>query len=126
VNATQRYELIRPILKHEKKPKQISKEHGRRVANTCLHLVKAPHIVIRGLEVRWFRKADPFYSDDKAGIFVTDSPHVSILNCEMWNDFWIGWPIGSGIATNRSLGLVADHNVIYQVEQDINTMQRCY
>ena len=26
MNATQRYELIRPILKHEKKPKQISEE----------------------------------------------------------------------------------------------------
>ena len=96
---------------------------GRREANVCLHLEKAPHVVIKGLEVRWFGRADMFYSDDKAGIFLTDSPHVSILNCKIWNDFWMGWPIGSGIAANRSPGLVADHNVIYQVEQGIRLYQ---
>jgi hypothetical protein len=52
---------------------------GRSEANVCLHLEKAPHVVIKGLEVRWFGRADTFYSDDKAGIFLADSAHVSIL-----------------------------------------------
>ncbi len=92
---------------------------ARREANTCLHLVNAPYVVIKGLEVRWFGVSGTFYSDNKAGIFIADSPHVSVLSCRMWNDFWMGWPIGSGIAANGSPGLVADHNIIYQVEQGI-------
>ena len=92
---------------------------SRHHANTCLTLRGAPHVVIRGLEVRWFGSGDTFYSYDKAGIAVHDSPHVTVANCKIWNDFWMGWPIGSGIAAWRSPDLVADHNVIYQMEQGI-------
>ena len=92
---------------------------SRHHAKTCLRLEHAPHVVIKGLEVRWFGKGDTFYSYDKAGIDVRDSPHVTVANCEIWNDFWMGWPIGSGIAAWRSPGLTADHNVIYQMEQGI-------
>ncbi len=55
---------------------------GRREANTCLRLTKSPYVAIKGLEVRWFGEADTFYSDDKAGILVTDSPHVSITELQ--------------------------------------------
>ena len=92
---------------------------GRRESTTCLRLENAPHVVIRGLEVRWFGKGGTFYSYNKAGVSVTDSPRVSVLNCRIWNDFWMGWPIGSGISATRSPGLVADRNVIYQMEQGI-------
>lgn len=92
---------------------------SRHYANTCLALREAPHVVIRGLEVRWFGRGDTFYSFGKAGIAVHDSPNVTVADCKIWNDFWMGWPIGSGIAAWRSPGLVADHNVIYQMEQGI-------
>jgi hypothetical protein len=92
---------------------------SRHQAKTCLRLENAPHVVIQGLEVRWFGQGDTFYSTDKAGIAIHDSAHVSVRNCEIWNDFWMGWPIGSGIAAWNSPGLVADHNVIYQIEQGL-------
>jgi transposase len=38
LNATQKYELIRPILKGEKKPKQISKETGIPLSNIYRYL----------------------------------------------------------------------------------------
>ena len=85
----------------------------------CLQLVKAPHVVIEGLELRWFGRPDRYYSNDKAGISIVDSPNVSVRHCKIWNGFWTGWTVGSGIYANRSPGLVADHNVMWQMEQGI-------
>jgi hypothetical protein len=93
---------------------------GRHELPTCLRLDKAPHVVIKGLELRWFGAPDTFYSTAKAGVSVIDSPGVSILNCRIWNDFWMGWPLGSGIYARQSPGLVADHNVMFAMEQGIH------
>ena len=87
---------------------------GRHEMKACLRLEHAPHVVIRGLEARWYKRA---------GIYIADSPQVSVLKCKIWNDFWMGWPIGSGVFAHRSPGLVADHNVIYQMEQGITLLQ---
>ena len=92
---------------------------SRHHADTCLKLLHAPHVVIKGLEVRWFGRGGTFYSGGKAGIFVERSPNVTVHGCRIWNDFWMGWPIGSGICARWSPGFVADRNVIYQVEQGI-------
>jgi len=92
---------------------------SRHHADTCLKLLHAPHVVIKGLEVRWFGKGGTFYSGGKAGIFVERSPNVTVHGCRIWNDFWMGWPIGSGICARWSPGFVADRNVIYQMEQGI-------
>jgi hypothetical protein len=96
---------------------------GRHHVSTCLRLDAAPHVVIRALELRWFGQPGTFYSTDKAGISIHDSAHVSVLGCKIWNNFWMGWPIGSGIAAWSSPGLVADHNVIYQMEQGVRLYQ---
>lgn len=87
---------------------------GRHEAGACLRLEDAPHVVIKGLEARWYKSA---------GIYIADSSHVSVLNCKMWNGFWMGWPVGSGVFAHRSPGLVADHNVMYQMEQGIRLLQ---
>jgi parallel beta-helix repeat protein len=92
---------------------------GKHESPACLRLVKAPHVVIRGLEIRWFGKADAFYSSGKAGVVMSQSPDVTVADCRIWNDFWMGWPIGSGIYAAHSPGLTADRNVIFQVEQGI-------
>ncbi len=96
---------------------------GRHLAPTCLRLDRAPHVVIKGLEARWFGESSTFYSGDKAGIFITESPNVSVLNCRMWNGFWTGWPIGSGLYAGKSPGLTASRNIIHQVEQGISLVE---
>jgi nitrous oxidase accessory protein NosD len=92
---------------------------ARHELSSCLRLIEAPNVVIRGLVLRWFGKADTFYCYRKSGVYIEDSANVSVRNCRIWNDFWMGWPIGSGICVLNSPGLVADHNVIYQMEQGI-------
>ena len=87
---------------------------GRHEAKACLRLERSPYVAIKGLELRWYKTA---------GIYIADSPHVSVLNCKIWNDFWMGWPVGSGVFAHRSPGLAADHNVICQMEQGIRLLQ---
>ncbi|MBM4047913.1 MAG: hypothetical protein FJ279_22665, partial [Planctomycetes bacterium] len=87
---------------------------GRHESKACLRLQNAPHVVVKGLEVRWYQSS---------GIYIADSPNVSVQSCKIWNDFWMGWPIGSGVFAHRSPGLVADHNVIFQMEQGITLLQ---
>jgi hypothetical protein len=83
---------------------------GRQESQACLRLERAPDVVIRGLEVRWFAHS---------GIYVADSPDVSVLDCRIWNGTLQGWLLGSAIFVHRSPGLVADHNVMFQLEQGI-------
>jgi hypothetical protein len=87
---------------------------GRHEAKACLRLEKAPYVVIKGVEARWFTAA---------GIYIADSPNVSVLNCKMWNDFWMGWPIGSGVFAHRSPSFIGDHNLIFAVERGIQLLQ---
>ncbi len=87
---------------------------GRHDAKACLRLEKAPYVVIRGVEARWFKTA---------GIYIADSPHASAVNCKIWNDFWMGWPIGSGVFVHRSPGFAADHNLIFALERGIQLLQ---
>lgn len=88
---------------------------GHHDAYCVLRLTKAPHVVIRNLEVRWFMMG----ATDSAGIHVEDSPHVSIIGCRIWNDFWGGWASGRGILADRSAGLVADHNTLFRLDTGI-------
>ena len=87
---------------------------GRHEAEACLRLEGAPYVVVRDLEVRWYKRA---------GIYLADSPGAAVLGCRIWNDFWMGWPVGSGVFAHRSPGLVVDHNLIYQMEQGISLLQ---
>ncbi|HJN16887.1 MAG TPA: right-handed parallel beta-helix repeat-containing protein, partial [Armatimonadota bacterium] len=87
---------------------------GRHEAKSCLSLENAPHVAIAGIEARWYATA---------GIYIVDSPNVAVLNCRIWNDFWMGWPTGSGVFVHRSPGFSGDRNVIFAVERGIQLLQ---
>jgi len=88
---------------------------GRREVQSCLQLERAPEVAIKGLEIRWF---------EHSGVYVVDSPNVSVLNCRIWNDFWGAvWLEGYGIFAHRSPGMTVDHNVIYGFEYGIFLVQ---
>ena len=87
---------------------------GRRDIKACINLEKAPHVVIKGLEMRWYRLA---------GVYIVDSPDVRVEGCRIWNDHWMGWPIGSGVFAHRSPGLAAHRNVMFQMERGIMLLQ---
>jgi hypothetical protein len=71
------------------------------VAPGALRVEKASHVVIRGLEIRWFQEA---------GVSVIDSPSVSVCECRLWNEDSPGWVNGAGLVARRSPGFVADRN----------------
>ncbi|MDP6111423.1 MAG: right-handed parallel beta-helix repeat-containing protein [Planctomycetota bacterium] len=83
---------------------------GRQEAKACVELVNAPNVVFDGLEIRWF---------GRAGIYMTDSPGVTVKNCRIWNNFWMGWPVGSGVFAFRSPGFTGHGNLIFAIEQGI-------
>jgi len=71
-------------------------------------------VTIKNLEARWYKVA---------GVYVADSENVSVVGCHIWNGFWMGWPLGSGIFAHRSPGLVAHRNVMHQMEEGIMLLQ---
>jgi len=87
---------------------------ARKRSKACLMLINSPHVVVKGVEARWF---------NRAGIYVADSPHVTVQHCRVWNNFWMGWPKGSGVFVHRSPGFVADHNLIFEIEEGIYLLQ---
>ena len=91
---------------------------ARHESQSCLQLERAPEMVIKGLEIRWFAHS---------GVYVVDSPNVSVLNCRIWNDFWGSvWLEGYGIFAHRSPGMTVDHNVIYGFEFGILLVQSAH
>jgi hypothetical protein len=78
---------------------------GGRSAGDLLLLDHAPHVIIYGLELRWF---------GDAGIAVEDSPDVVIAQTRIWNDHWFGWVDGRGVFAQRSPGIVLADNVIFR------------
>ena len=87
---------------------------GRHEAGACIRLELAPYVTITGLELRWFALA---------GVYVADSSSVTVSHCRIWNQYWSGWPHGSGIFAHRSPDLVAEYNVIYEMEYGIMLLQ---
>ncbi|MBN1673247.1 MAG: right-handed parallel beta-helix repeat-containing protein [Kiritimatiellae bacterium] len=81
--------------------------------DVCLRLKNAPHVTIRGLEIRWFRQA---------GIEVADSPHARIEGCRMWNrdDYVSSWvATGTGIEIRQSPDVVITKNLLFRVNSAI-------
>jgi hypothetical protein len=91
---------------------------GRHEAKTCLRLEKAPYVVIKGFEIRWFAHV---------GVYATDSPNVTVAYCRVWNSFRgsHGVELGEirGTFAHRSSGFIADHNVIYEIGKGIYLLQ---
>ena len=77
---------------------------GRHRTPHLLQLRGAPHVVVDGLELRWYTRA---------AILLTDSPHVTIRNCKVWNDFWGTWRFGDAVVAWSSPHLAAERNLIF-------------
>jgi len=88
---------------------------GRHEATAPLRMEKAPNVSVHGLEIRWWTVA---------GVYVADSPNVSVSHCRIWNDLMASWTnIGSAVFAHRSPGFAADHNVMYLFERGIMLLQ---
>lgn len=77
---------------------------GLRVADECLALENAPHVTVRGLEIRGFMER---------GIRIEDSPNVSVLECEVWNSIYGLRGRGVGLSAVRSPGLHVERSLFY-------------
>ena len=79
---------------------------GMRKSTALFRLEKTPHVTIRNLEMRW-------YKGTGNGIYIVDSPSVTVSGCKVWNQLWrTGWPQGIGIFAHRSPGLTVERNLL--------------
>lgn len=70
-----------------------------------LRLYEAPHVVIDGLETRWFAGY---------GISVVKSDYIVIQHCRIWNNHWFERrKIGTGIGVMHSRGVKLYKNLIF-------------
>jgi len=70
-----------------------------------LALEDAPHVIIRNIEIRWFKEA---------GLSVKKSPDVRVERCVFWNNDWSsGRRIGIGMVVMDSPRFVVDHCLLY-------------
>ncbi len=84
---------------------------GRRRHDVLIDLDGAPWVVLRDLEIRWYRTA---------GIRLTESPDVVVSGCRIWNAPWVGtWPSGNGIEADRSERLTAEGNILFAQERGL-------
>ncbi|HUD73110.1 MAG TPA: right-handed parallel beta-helix repeat-containing protein [Dongiaceae bacterium] len=84
---------------------------GQRRHDVLIDLDGAPFVVLRDLEIRWYRTA---------GIRLTESPDVVVAGCRVWNAPWAGtWPSGNGIEVNRSERLTAEGNILFAQERGL-------
>ena len=80
---------------------------GLRKVRSPLSLVRAPHVEIRDLELRWYTII--------AGIYVFRSPNATVRGCRIWNAFW--WqkrPQGRGLFVAYSPEFTAERNMIFK------------
>jgi len=76
----------------------------------CLTIDNAPWVVVKGLEVRWFKAQ---------GILVNESPDVRIEQSLIWNNEWARKErfVGAGIRATKSPRLTVDHCVLYAMNR---------
>lgn len=85
---------------------------------SILTIRDAPHVVVRGLEVRWFRSIQ--FGREAAGISIEGSPHVEVRDCEIWNAPWINdRATGIGIRAVGSPHLVVDGCTLYALDNGL-------
>jgi len=82
---------------------------GARRHDEMIRIENAAHIVIRDLEVRWYKAF---------GIHVLKSPDVRVEGCRIWNAHRTGsWPEGNGVRVEQSPRFAAVHNVAFNQER---------
>lgn len=84
---------------------------GQRRHDVLVDLDHAPFVVLRDLEIRWYRTA---------GIRLESSHDVIISGCRIWNAHWGGtWPAGNGIQASQSQRLTAERNILFAQERGL-------
>ncbi len=80
-----------------------------------LTLDNAPNVILKGLEIRWFKET---------GLFVRNSPDVQVLECLFWNNDWsTGRRIGAAVSVQDSRGLTLDRCVLYALDRGITLVR---
>jgi parallel beta-helix repeat protein len=81
---------------------------GDRRLDALITIEKAPFVVIRDLEIRWYRSA---------GIRLQGAHDVTVSGCRIWNAHWGGtWPTAAGVHVEGSLRFRGERNVVYSNE----------
>jgi hypothetical protein len=81
---------------------------SNRAADVMISIDNAPHVQIKGLEIRWY---------GRVGIGIEQSPNVTVEGCRIWNAHWHGaWPTGTAVRAVRSPGFVGRENVLFRQE----------
>jgi len=78
---------------------------GRKDVRTCLSLSSASHVVIDGLEIRWYKGN---------GVRAHFGKELTIRNCRIWNDVLSGWVRGVGLYMYEMPGSKAHGNVVFR------------
>jgi hypothetical protein len=105
-----------PITIEAEKPETAVLDSGH-LAISCLKLDKAPHVVVRGFEMRCF---------NHSSVYAVDSPHVTVEKSRIWlgcGRRLVDLGETHGTFAHRSPGFTADHNVIYEVASGIFLLQ---
>ena len=78
---------------------------GHWAVDQCLKLNNAPHVVLDGIEIRWYRRR---------GIMVNQSKQVEVRNCIIWNRPWSHSLDGFAIKVEKSPRFRATQNQIFR------------
>jgi len=82
--------------------------------SAIIQLLKAPHIVIRGMTLRWFLGA---------AVYIDESPHVTIDRCLVINSVWPGvFTHGHAFKFKYSPNAIVTYNIISRTEDGIYLM----
>ena len=85
---------------------------GGRQARSLLRLDAASHVVIEGLELRWFSCGGTY-----GGVQIAGSRNVTVRGCRIWNAFWwLRRPSGIGLVAEDSPGCIVERNLIFKTD----------
>ena len=98
-----------PITLKSQQPGAAVLDGGWAVAH-CLELRNAPHVVVDGIEIRWYRHS---------GISVRQSTEVEVRNCILWNGPWSVRLDGTAINVQKSPRFHATKNQIFRTRYGI-------
>jgi hypothetical protein len=97
-----------PIVIEAQEPNTVTIDGLKRVAN-LIQLIDAPHVVIRNLDLRWFKAH---------AILAEQSPYLTVTHCRFINDTWPGvFATGTAAALIRSPRSTFSHNIVARMEQ---------
>jgi hypothetical protein len=97
----------RPIVLRAAEKRKAVLDSNRNAA-VMIGIYQAPHVEIRGFEIRWY---------GQSGIEIEQSPDVAVAGCKIWNSHWHGaWPTGYAVRVVRLPGFTGRDDVLFRQE----------